>query len=696
MPERPDQQRLSSAPWPVSGIGYGGDYNPEQWPEEIWPQDVALMQQAGITVVTVGVFSWARLRPGPNAWDDGWLHRILDLLHDGGIAVDLATATASPPPWLVRAHPEIRPVDASGTRLEIGSRQTWCPSSPMFRDHSLQLVRDVASRFAGHPAVRMWHVSNELGNHNAYCYCEVTGGHWRRWLAERYGDIETLNHSWGTAFWSQHYSSFDEVGMPSATTAFGNPGQLLDWKRFSSDALLDQYRAEKQVLQEISPQIPVTTNFTVGMGPGEVGPGPCDYARWAPDQDIVSTDHYLIGLGTGEQAPRLHLEFSADLTRGLAGGRPWFLMEHSTSAVNWQPINRAKPAGEMERNALAHLARGADAICFFQFRQSVIGAEKYHSAMLPHAGTDSRRWRDVVALGALLGRIGEVAGSVVEAPTAVLVDWDSAWACEQEANPSGLVQHFDVAMAAHRAITRTGTGCDVLPVDADLSGYRVIVVPAVVLLSTAHAERLTAAAEGGTHVLVSYFSGIADRTNRVVTGGYPGVLREALGTRSEEFFPLSPGAEVHWDSGNEFAGVRSTAWAEDTVARPGTEVLARYADGPTAGFAALTRRRLGSGAMWYLSTHPDPAGFAAVLARVLRESGTEPATVLPAAASAVVAGEVDVVRRRSADRSWLFVLNHSDDDVELPASGFDVVTVQPVDGVLRLSGGGWAVIREQR
>ncbi|MGS0685338.1 beta-galactosidase [Nakamurella sp. GG22] len=689
MPERPEHTDRPG--WPTAGIAYGGDYNPEQWPEEIWPQDVALMREAGITVVTVGVFSWARLQPEPSSWDDGWLLRILDLLHDNGIAVDLATATASPPPWLARLHPEIRPVDAAGTRLEIGSRQTWCPSSPVFREYSLDLVRRLAGRFADHPAVRMWHVSNELGNHNAYCYCDVSTEHFRRWVADRYGDVETLNRSWGTAFWSQHYSSFDEIGVPSATTAFGNPGQLLDWRRFSSDALLDQYRAEKAVLREISPAIPVTTNFTVGMGPGEVGPGPCDYARWAPEQDVVSTDHYLIGLGTGERSPRLHLEFSADLTRGLAGGLPWWLMEHSTSAVNWQPINRAKEPGEMERNSLAHLARGADAICFFQFRQSVIGAEKYHSAMLPHAGADSRRWRDVCALGKLLGRLGEIAGSRVEASAAVLVDWDSAWAGQQEANPSAAVQHFDVAMLAHRAISRTGTGCDVIPVGADLSGYRVIVVPAVTVLSGDTANRLASAAEGGAHVLVTYFSGIADTDNQVVTGGYPGVLRDLVGVRTEEFFPLGPGVTVRWDDGTVASG-----WVEDTVAAAGTDVLARYSDGPTAGFAALTRRGIGDGAFWYLSCQPDAAGMAAVTARILRESGAAPAVPLPADDPAVIAGEVDVVRRRSGNASWLFALNHSTSDVVLPARGVDLVTKRTLDGDLMLPAGGWAVVREAR
>ena len=260
--------------------------------------------------------------------------------------------------------------------MEIGSRQTWCPSSPVFREHSLNLVREMAERFGDHPAVVMWQVSNELGNHNGSCYCDVSAAHFREWLRDKYGHVDVVNRAWGTDFWSQHYSDFTEIGTPAASTAFGNPGQLLDWRRFCSDALLEQHLAEKAVLREITPSIPVTTNFLVGTGPGEIGPGDCDYARWEAEQDIVSNDHYLIGLRTGEDAPRLHLEFSADLSRGLAGGRPWWLMEHSTSAVNWQRVNRAKSPGEMERNSLAHLARGADAICFFQFRQSVIGAEK--------------------------------------------------------------------------------------------------------------------------------------------------------------------------------------------------------------------------------------------------------------------------------------------------------------------------------
>ena len=452
--------------------------------------------EAGVTVVTVGVFSWARLQPEPQAWDDGWLLRILDLLHVNGIAVDLATAHGVTPAVAGQAAPG----DPSGRRHRHpdGDRQQ----------------ADLVRQFAGFPGVftgsgpASWRAASRI---IPPCGCGMSPTSWAtttptatamsariisgRWLADRYGDIHTLNRSWGTAFWSQHYSSFDEIGVPSATTAFGNPGQLLDWRRFSSDVLLDQYRAEKAVLREISPAIPVTTNFLVGIGPGEIGPGDCDYAAGRREQDVVSNDHYLIGLGTGEQAPRLHLEFSADLTRGLAGGRPWWLMEHSTSAVNWQRINRAKEPGEMERNSLAHLARGADAICFFQFRQSVIGAEKYHSAMLPHAGPDSRRWRDVCALGELIGRLGEVAGRGSRPRPRSWWTGIRRGRVQQDAHPSATCTLSASRCWRTGRSAGTGTGCDVIPVGADLSGYRVVVVPAVALLSADTAARLAAVAQ---------------------------------------------------------------------------------------------------------------------------------------------------------------------------------------------------------
>ena len=379
------------------GIAFGGDYNPEQWPESVWAEDVRLMQQAGVDLVSVGIFSWALLEPRPGAYDFGWLDRVMDLLHEGGIQVDLATATASPPPWLAREHPETLPVTADGARMWPGARQAFCPSSPVYRELAGGMARRMAERYRGHPALVLWHVSNEIGCHNAHCYCDVSAAAFRAWLQERYGDTDRLNDAWGTRFWSQRYDRWEEVWPPRLTPAgtFANPTQQLDFARFSSDELLHNFVLERDVLHEVTPDVPVTTNFMVMSGVKGM-----DYFRWGPEVDVVSTDHYLQSEPAPGAIPALvELAFCADWTRGVARGSPWVLMEHSTSAVNWQPRNVAKLPGELRRNSLQHVARGADAVLYFQWRAARAGAEKYHSAVLPHAGSDTKTYREAAELG---------------------------------------------------------------------------------------------------------------------------------------------------------------------------------------------------------------------------------------------------------------------------------------------------------
>lgn len=660
----------------VDGLAFGGDYNPEQWPEEVWAEDAALMREAGVNLVTVGVFAWARLEPSPGAYSFGWLDRVLDLLHDHGVAVDLATATASPPPWLTHRHPDVLPVDERGTRYAIGSRQTWCPSSPVYRERSLALVEALATRYRGHPALALWHVSNELGCHNSRCYCDVTAAHFRRWLRDRYGDdLEALNDSWGTAFWSQRYGDWEEVGVPSLSTAQSNPGQLLDFARFSSDVLLEQYVAERDVLHRLAPGVPVTTNFMVTSHVRDM-----DYFRWAPEQDVVSTDHYVDGR---LDHPLDELAFSASLTRGVADRRPWLLMEHSTSAVNWQPVNYAKVPGELLRTSLTHVAHGSDGALFFQWRASRAGAERFHSGLVPHAGTDSRRWREVTELGRVLQDLSGVRGSSVDADAAVLFDYEAWWAVDTHSVPSELVRYLDVPRDVHRALAAEGVVADVVHPSADLSRYRLVVVPTLHLVDDDLEGRLREAAENGAHVVVTYFSGVADRRGHVRLGGYPGAFRDLLGVCAQEFFPLAPAQRVALDDDGS-----ATVWTEDLDA-PDAEVLARYVDGPLPGTPALTRRQVGAGAAWYVATRPDDDGWRRLLGRAADEAGV--------VATAKVHGDatgVHVVRRRGQGRTWLFVLNHGARDVRVEARGRDLVGQRDVDGAVDVPAGGCAVVAE--
>jgi len=663
--------------WPIGleGLAFGGDYNPEQWPEAVWVQDVRLMREAGVNLVSVGIFSWAKLEPAPGRFAFEWLDRVLDLLHDGGIRVDLATGTAAPPPWFSRRHPESLPVLADGTYLWPGSRQAYCPSNPAFRTATAGLAERMATRYAEHPALAMWHVGNEYGCHVARCFCDISAADFRAWLQARYGDLDALNAAWGTAFWSQAYGAWEEIEPPRTTPTHANPTQQLDFARFSSDALRACYRAELDVLRRVTPDVPVTTNFMTPVFE------PVDYFQWAPEIDLITTDHYLRAAEGPPTAPDLAL--SGDLTRGLAEGAPWLVMEHSTSAVNWQAINPAKGPGELRRNSLGHVARGSDGALFFQWRQSRAGAEKFHSGMVPHAGPDSRLFRAVCELGADLGRLAEVAGSRVEADVAMLWDYQAWWAVEQDAHPSAAVTYLDRVTAFHRALWEAAVTVDVVHPDTDLSLYKLVLVPSLYLVSDGAADNLAAYVRGGGHALVSYFSGIVDEDDAVRLGGYPGAFRELLGIRVQEFRPLLPGERLRTDD-----GATVTLWSEE-LELAGAEALTRYAEGQLAGTPLLTRHGAGAGAgaAWYAGARLDDAATARMLARVCAEAGVRPVLAQP------VPG-LEAVRRRGADAAYLFLLNHSSRPVRVAAGGTDLLTGERHDGAVTVAPWGAAVLRE--
>jgi len=660
----------------IAGAGghliFGCDYNPEQWPEDVWADDMVLMREAGVNLVSVGIFAWSLLEPRDGVFEFGWLDRVVDLLHANGIRVDLATATAAIPAWLSIAHPEVQPVDIEGRTMWQGSRQNWCASSPVYRERSLRLVQQIAEHFAGHPALAMWHISNEYACHNARCYCDNSAIEFRKWLQRKYGDISALNKAWGTTFWSQHYEEFDHIQPPRISSAWLNPTQQLDYARFSSDIMLEQFRAERDVVKAVTPDIPVTTNVMVAAFGG------LDYWAWAPEMDIVSNDHYL-ELDT--PAPHIELAMSADMTRGLAGGAPWFLMEHSTSAVNWQPRNIAKQPGEMRRNTLQHIARGADAACFFQWRASLAGAEKFHSAMVPHVGTDSDIWREVVQLGGHVRAMSELVGSIVRNDVAFIFDYHARWATDMHVHPSSAVRYMDQTLAYYTGFWRLGIGVDFARPASDLSRYRLVVVPTLYLASDAIVESLKSYVRGGGHVVITYFSGITDVDDHVIPGGYPGAFRDILGVRTTQFFPLA--AEQSVSLSDHSVG---TLWTED-VHPEGAETIAHYVDGPLPGVPAITRNMYMAGVAWYVATRLDDDGLERLLSHVARDAQIK-------AAVETTAG-VEIVRRHGAGgASWLFVLNHTDSPANVATAGVDVLTGLTHADPFVIAPRGVAVIRE--
>ena len=657
-------------PQPLEGqqarIWYGGDYNPDQWPEEVWDEDIRLMTKAGVNTVALAIFSWDRIQPAKDTWDFDWLDRIIGKPGKAGIAVDLASATASPPMWLTQKHPEVLWRDEYGHVCWPGAREHWRPTSPVFREYALNLCRRMAEHYKDNPYVVAWHVSNEYGCHNRFDYSDDAMHAFQRWCEERYGTIDAVNEAWGTAFWAQRMNDFSEIIPPRfiGEGNFMNPGKLLDFKRFSSDALKAFYIAERDVLAEITPDRPLTTNFMVSAP----GTG-LDYDDWGYEVDFVSNDHYF----TPGEEHFDELAYSASLVDGIARRNPWWLMEHSTGAVNWRPINYRKEPGQLVRDSLAHLAMGADAICYFQWRQSKAGAEKYHTAMLPHAGEDSQDFRDVCELGADLATLGDhgLTGTrLAKSRVAVVFDYESQWATEHTATPTQQVRHWTEPLAWFRAFADNGVTADVVPIRGDWDSYEAAVLPSVYLLDEANSQRVRDYVAKGGKLFATYYTGISDERDHIWLGGYPGSIRDVVGVRIEEFAPMGgdfPGALDHLDLDNgtvahDFADViTSTA---DTAT-----VLASFKSEPWVGMdgsPAIVANSYGDGSTVYVGCRLGREGLAASMPAMCEAIGFE----LPQSDGRVM--RIERVSEDGADR-FAFLFNRSHDRVTVETDGEPLV-----------------------
>ncbi|MFT9283266.1 beta-galactosidase [Bifidobacterium sp.] len=677
MHDSPSSRRPLRWPRPLAGsserIWYGGDYSPEQWPEDVWDEDVALMKQAGVNLVSVAIFSWAKIQTTEDTWDFDWLDRIVNKLGEAGIAVDLASATASPPLWLTQKHPEILWRDERGDICWPGARQHWRPTSPIFREYALALCRKMAEHFRSNPYVVAWHVGNEYGCHNRFDYSDDAMHAFQEWCKFRYGNIQAVNEAWGTSFWSQQMSDFSEIIPPRfiGEGNFMNPGKLLDFKRFSSDALKEFFIAERDALASITPNRPLTTNFMVSATGFAL-----NYDDWGSEVDFVSNDHYYL---PGE-AHLDELAYSASLVDGIARRRPWFLMEHSTGAVNWRPVNYANESGQLISDSLAHLAFGSNAICYFQWRQSRSGAEKFHTAMLPHAGRDTQIFRDVCELGKdlqLLSESGLTDTILHKSEVAVVFDYESEWASEHTATPTQRVRHRSEPLDWFRALLDNAVTADMVPIAADWESYRTVVLPCVYLLDERNTQRVHDYVEAGGKLVVTYYTGISDANDRVWLGGYPASISDVVGVSSEEFVPLGAdheGTLEHLDLSN---GTVAQDLA-DRIARTAdsTQILATYQAPEWTGMnevPAITVHPYGSGKAAYVGWRLGRRGIAKSLPELFEVMDLDLGQ-LGAGASRIAEGDAAKVLRverinQETGQRFDFVFNRSHESATVPIDG---------------------------
>ena len=665
-------------------IFYGGDYNPDQWPEAIWDEDMRLFNKAGIDIATVGVFSWSRLQSDEVTYDFAWLDTVMDKLHANNVYACLATATAMYPAWLATRYPDVLRVDFQGRKHTFGQRHNFCPNSPTYRHYAPELARKLAARYKDHPALLVWHVNNEYGGR---CYCENCAKAFRVWLKQRYGSLDALNHAWNTSFWSHLFYDWQEIVPPNALSEHREDGITtfqgisLDYDRFMSDSLLDCYKLEYAAIREHSADIPITTNL---MGTFK----PLDYFKWAEHLDVVSWDNYP-AYNTPESVTALR----HDLMRGLKAGQPFMLMEQTPSQQNWQPYNSLKAPGVMRLWSYQAVAHGADTIMFFQLRRSRGACEKYHGAVIEHAGHENTRvFKESAELGAELQKLGD---TLLDARSnnraAIIFDWDNWWATEYSSGPSKDLKYLTEIQKYYDAFYTQGIPVDMIGVDSDLSAYDVVVAPVLYMVKAGHAQRLEDFVAAGGTFITTFFSGIVDDSDLVTLGGYPGELRKLMGIWAEEIdalFPEQRNSIIMDAPVGTLSGTYSCGLLCDLIHAESAEVLAHYGENFYAGMPVLTRNRFGEGNAYYVASSPDAAFLEGLVAHVCAQHDIKPLLNPPAG--------VEVTQRTNDKGDFLFLLNHNASEVRVDLagmSGLDLLTDEACANTVSLAAKGVRIIK---
>jgi len=659
-------------------IWYGGDYNPDQWDKSFWDEDIRMFKLAGIDVATLNVFAWAKNQPDEETYRFDWLDEMMDKLHAAGIGVCLATSTAAVPAWMARKYPDVLQVDFHGNKRKFGGRHNFCPNSPTYRHYATRMAEKLAERYKDHPALLIWHINNEYGG-AGNCYCDNCEAAFREWLKKRYGTLEEVNRAWNTAFWGHTFYDWEDIVLPSGRSEewYGANGRTetnfqgisLDYCRFQSDSILECYLLEYEAVKKHTPEVPVTTNL---MGAFKK----LDYHKWAKHMDVVSWDNY-----PRFDTPYSYTAMMHDLMRGLKEGQPFMLMEQTPSQQNWQPYNSLKRPGVMRLWSYQAVARGADTVMFFQLRRSIGACEKYHGAVIEHVGHEHTRvFRECAELGAELGKLGDtLLDSRIKSKVAILFDWENWWAVEMSSGPTIDLKYVNEVHRFYDALYRAGIQADVISVEADLSGYDLVIAPVLYMVKPGIANKLERYVESGGAFITTYFSGIVDQNDLVKIGGYPGELRKLLGIWAEEIDALLPSQRnkiILKDTAVTGKAEYSCGMLCDLIHSEGAEVKAVYGEDFYRGMPALTVNRFGSGEAWYVATHAEDAFLQDWLPKLCASRGIQP--LLP-----LMPAGIEATLRTKGGTDYLFVLNHNEHPVEVNLgglSGTDLLTGQAISG----------------
>lgn len=639
---------------------FGGDYNPEQWPPEVWEEDMRLFREAHIDTVTLNVFSWALIQKDETTYDFSMLDRIMDLVTEHGLNIILATSTAAHPAWMAHRYPDILRTEFDGRKRRFGGRHNSCPNSPTYRKYGPMLAKKLAERYHSRSNLLAWHISNEYGGE---CFCENCQNAFRIWLKKTYHTLEQLNQAWNTTFWGHTFYDWEEIVLPDLSSEHLDyertmfQGISLDYRRFMSDSMLECFELEKQAIVSQDAEAQVTTNL---MGFYKQ----LDYQKWSKSMDFVSWDNYP---SNGDSYSRIAM--SHDLMRGIGGGAPFALMEQTPGVTNWLSYNPLKRPGVMRLWSYQAMAHGADTVLFFQMRRSIGACEKYHSAVIDHAGTSNTRvFREISTLGAELEQIGpQLFGSRTCSKIAILMNWDNWWSIEYSAGPSCDLKYRTELERFYCALRSLNYNVDLIAPEDDFSGYRVVIAPVLYMVKRKEDGKIREYVKNGGTFLTTFFSGYVQENDLVTTGGYPGKLRDILGIWVEEEDALPADAE------NSFIYRGKTYPAIllcDLIHPEGAEQIDEngYGSDFYQGMPVITRNRYGKGSAWYLACASSSDFYQDFLQNLMQENQVEPVMETPK--------DVEVTSREKNGTRYLFVMNHAADSktILIPRNCEDIIT----------------------
>ena len=461
----------------------GTCYYPEHWPEEMWEEDARRMAEAGLTWLRIGEFSWSKLEPTPGDLQWGWLDRAFKVLGAAGLKVVLGTPTATPPRWMIDKHPDMLAVDAKGHPRKFGSRRHYCFSHTGYREESRRITRLMAQRYGRDPYLGAWQTDNEYGCHDTVVsYSDMARSGFRDWLAQRYQSIDALNRAWGNIFWSMEYRSFHDIDLPNLTVTEPNPAHVQDFRRYSSDMVVIFNRAQVDEIKMHS-DAPISHNYM-----GRVTE--FDHFKVGNDLEIATWDSYPLGFledrvgatpdhqcAYARQGDPDFQAFHHDLYRAIGRGR-WWVMEQQPGPVNWAPYNPAPLPGMVRLWTWEAFAHGAEAVCYFRWRQAPFGQEQLHAGLLRPDSQDAPGLAEARQVAEELADAQTV--QPLQAPVALIFDYEADWAWATQPHGSGL-SYFSLVFDHYRALRRVGLSVDIVPPGTrDFSGYAVILAPGLI------------------------------------------------------------------------------------------------------------------------------------------------------------------------------------------------------------------------